>query len=183
VKCVCPAWSSPPRVFPPSSCYAHPRWRSSPAWMSLLPDALLALVQPRITRQALIDTLRRGVARAALRFALRCLLCLSLSGASVRGRADCAKKTASGLRGRPGLVDSYRLRASTISPHTHAAGVPDPVKECTNINTVQTGTCNLARPPVHHRPHSVAAVCARVHVLPSCTRSSPSQAACVHLAR
>ena len=92
----------------------------------------------------------------------------------MRGRADCAKKTASGLReGRA----SYRLRAKAPLHTPTQPACRTPSKECTNINTVHysTGTCNLARPPVHHRPHSVAAVCARVHVLPSCTRSSPSQ--------
>ena len=80
----------------------------------------------------------------------------------MRGRADCAKKTASGLRGRPGLVDSYRLRASTISPHTHAAGVPDPVKrmheyQYSTNRHLQSGETTSAPPP----PFRSCRVCSR----------------------
>lgn len=72
---------------------AHPRWRSSPAWdVSFAGHAFCALVQPRITSQASPDMmmLRRGVVRVALLCAAL-PLSVSLSGASVRGPADCAK--------------------------------------------------------------------------------------------
>lgn len=124
--------------------------------------------------------LRRGVTRVALRFTLRCL-CLSLSGASVRGRADCAKKTASGLRRQPmsrRLVPLVSEHHHSTHPRSRRAG---PRQKNARISIQYTGTCNLARPPVHHRPpFRSCRVCSRpCHVLPSCTRNSPSRAACV----
>ena len=184
MKCVCPAWSRPPRVFPPSSCHAHPRWRSSPAWMSLLLDALLRSSAAAHHQPALICS---GEALLALR--LRCVASVCLCEWSVSARACrlCKKDCIGAERAEQ---SQRRSRTACEQEHHHSThprkpACRTPSKECTNINTVHysTGTCNLARPPVHPRPHSVAAVCARVHVLPSCTRSSPSQAACVHLAR
>ena len=118
----------------------------------------------------------------ALRVALlRCVASVCLfewSGASVRGRADCAKKTASGLReGRA----SYRLRAKAPLHTPTQPACRTPSKECTNINTVQTlaiwrdHQCTTA--PIPELPCVLASM--------SCpsflhTRNSPSsRAACV----
>ena len=111
---------------------------------------------------------------------LRCVASVCLCGWSVSARACrlCKKDCIGAERGQSIVPPT----SEGTTPHTHAAGVPDPVKRMHEYQ-YSTDTGNLARPPVHHRPPSVAAVCVRASM--SCpsflrTRNSPSsRAACV----
>jgi len=105
----------------------------------------------------------------------------------VHGRADCAKKTPSGLKvassqpvasGRLGLVPRLRVGKH----HTSAADVPDPTK---NARISIPYRIAIWRDHLDHHPserrHSVAAVCC-VHVPPGAALQF-ALAGCVHLAR
>ena len=130
-------------------------------------DALLRSSAAAHHQPALMSS---GEALLALR--LRCVASVCpwsfLSGASVRGRADRAKKTASGLReGRA----SYRLRARVPLHTPTQAGVPDPVERMHEYQYstywhLQSGETTSAPPP----PFRSCRVCSRpCHILPSCT--------------
>lgn len=89
--------------------------------------------------------------------------------------------SASGLRRQPmsrRLVPPTSEHHHSTHPRSRRAG---PRQKNARISIQYTRTCNLARPPVHHRPpFRSCRVCSRpCHVLPSCTRNSPSRAACV----
>jgi len=126
-------------------------------------DALLRSSAAAHHQPALICS---GEALLALR--LRCVASVCLCEWSVSAWACrlCKKDCIGAERGQSIVPPT----SEGTTPHTHAAGVPDPVKRMHEYQ-YSTDTCNLARPPVHHRPpFRSCRVCSRpCHVLPSCT--------------